>query len=297
VTEEEVLDLFRTCSNVGRWGRDDQLGTLNLITRGKRLAALASVVEGNIVALGAPLAIGTSRQTPVSATLQIRDDVTSASDTLAMSIHGYEATHLDALGHVFFERRAWGGRTAEALIGSTGLTSLSVEAAAMAGIVTRGVLLDVAGTRGVEHLGEHDGISAADLDAAEQRAGARVQEGDAVFVRSGHAVRAAAEGDAHDENAPHEGVLPDTLPWLKRRDVAIYSSDCVEQRPSGYDRVPMPLHQVGVTAMGMWILDCPDLERLKAACQQHGRSTFALVVAPLRIPGGTGSAVNPLAIF
>jgi kynurenine formamidase len=296
MNEEEVLALFRSCSNAGRWGAHDQRGTLNLITPAMRLEALASVRAGDVVSLGARLLPGRSRQDPPSAALAVRDQGTHASDSLTLDIHGYEMTHLDALCHVFVDGTTWGDRSVTEVVLPEGLAFGSVEAAAE-GIVTRGVLLDVAATRGVAHLAAGEGISAADLDAAEARLGTRVGPGDAVFVRSGHDLRRASEGEAHSEADPHEGVLPDVVPWLHARDVAVYSSDCVEQRPSGYERVPMPLHQAALARMGLWILDCPDLERLAAACTEHGRSTFALVVAPLRIPGGTGSAVNPLALF
>jgi kynurenine formamidase len=159
------------------------------------------------------------------------------------------------------------------------------------------VLLDVAAARDVPYLGPDEAIGADDLEAARRRASVEVAPGDAIVVRSGHALRAAAEGDDHDEAGPHEGVLPDVLPWLHSRDVAVYAGDCIEVRPSGYARVTMPLHQVGLVAMGLCILDVPDVEALAVACREEGRSEFVLIVAPLRVPGGTGSAVNPLAVF
>jgi kynurenine formamidase len=183
------------------------------------------------------------------------------------------------------------------VLGSDGLSFGSIQAAAERAIVTRGVFLDVCAVRGVEWLLPTDGISAVDLDAAMAAAAATVGSGDAVFVRSGHALRAAAEGDAHDEEGLHEGLLPEAVGWLRERDVAIYAGDCIEQRPTSYERVRMPLHQIGLARIGLWILDCPDLEALAAACARNGRSDFLLVVAPLKIPGGTASAVNPLAIF
>ncbi len=87
------------------------------------------------------------------------------------------------------------------------------------------------------------------------------------------------------------------MPWLHERDVALFTGDCIEQQPSGYERVPLPLHQVGMVAMGLAILDCVDMERVAEECARFGRSTFLLVVAPLALPGGSSSAVNPLAVF
>lgn len=299
--EADVLALFDRCSNVGRWGADDALGTLNLITAERRLAALALPTSGRVVSLGFDLEVGTSRQDVASAKLALRygpeHAPLDAHDTLSLSIHGFEATHIDAPGHVFFDGRAWGGRPVSTIALEDGLAFGSIQPLGARGIVTRGVLLDVAAFRGVAHLSVGDGISAADLDAAEDRSGIRVSPGDAIFIRGGHGVRKALEGDSHDETAAHEGVLPDVLPWLHERGVAVYSGDCIELRPSGYPRVPMPLHQIGLTSMGLCILDVPDVEALAAACRDEGRVEFLLIAAPLRVPGGTGSAVNPLAIF
>jgi len=297
VTDAEVMALFERCSNVGRWGPDDELGTLNHVTPAQRLAALAQVRAGEVVALGRALAVGWSRETPPSARMSVRRDALSAFDELTLDIHGYEATHVDALGHMFFGERAWNGRTSADVMTAEGLAFGSIEALAVQGIVTRGVLLDVAAARGVAHLQAATGIGVADLEAAEELAGVEVGTGDAVFVRSGHGLRAAAEGDAHDEADPHEGVLPEVIPWLHERSVAVYAGDCIEQRPSGHPLVPMPLHQVGLVAMGLCMLDCPDVEILAAACRRHQRADFLLMIAPLRLPGGSGSAVNPLAIF
>ena len=94
-----------------------------------------------------------------------------------------------------------------------------------------------------------------------------------------------------------EGLLADAVAWLHARDVALYAGDCIERLPSGYPRLPMPLHQIGLVAMGLCILDAPDVEALAAACATRARHEFVLLVAPLRIPGGTASPVNPLAIF
>lgn len=295
--DDEVVALFERCSNVGRWGPDDQRGTLNHITPAVRLAALAGVRTGDVVGLGQALAVGRSRETPPSAVMAVRRDEQSAFDSLTLDVHGFEATHLDALGHVFWRERAWNGRTAADVMGPHGLRFGDVVPAAIEGIVTRGVLLDVAAVHGVPHLAAGAGITAADLDAAEARVGLRVGPGDAVFVRSGHGIRAVAEGDAHDETAPHEGVTADVVPWLFERSVAVYSGDCIDQRPSGHPSVAMPLHMVGMVAMGLWLLDAPDVEVLAAACARHHRADFTLIVAPLWLPGGTASAVNPLAIF
>jgi kynurenine formamidase len=299
--EADVLALFDSCSNVGRWGADDAIGTLNLISVEKRLAALALPRSGRMVSLGFDLEIGPTAQEMPSAELACRfhptDAPIDAHDTLSMNIHGFDVTHLDAPGHVFFEGRGFGGRPVSEIATEDGLAFGSIQPLGERGIVTRGILLDVAATRGVDHLPVDGEIAAVDLDAAEERAGIEISDGDAIFVRSGHGVRKAREGEDHDEMAPHEGVAPDVLPWLHERGVAVYSGDCIERRPSGYPQVPMPLHQIGLVSMGLCILDVPDIEGLASACRDEGRADFLLIVSPLRVPGGTGSAVNPLAVF
>ena len=115
--EADVLALAERCSNLGRWGADDQLGTLNLIDDEKRLAALRSVRTGEVVTLGAVMPVGRSRQEHPSAEASWRRDAISAFDALTLDVHGYEVTHLDALGHVFLEERTWGDRPTASVFG------------------------------------------------------------------------------------------------------------------------------------------------------------------------------------
>lgn len=288
---------YGECSNLGRWAPDDALGTLNLITAEARLRALALPKLGVVVPLGNEAVAESSRQVPpslVHAMTALGTEEISSQDIFLISPHGFEMTHLDALGHTNLGGRIYGGRLLAEELGPTGLRHGGVENAG-GGIVTRGVLLDVASARGVEYLEQGAGISASDLDAAEEASGARVASGDAVFIRSGLGLRVSRGGvDSADFR---EGVLPDVLPWLHARDVAIYSGDCIERLPSEVEGLPLPVHQVGMSQMGLWFLDNPDVEALAAACRRYGRPDFLLIVAPLRLRGGTASPINPLAIF
>jgi kynurenine formamidase len=297
MTEAEVLGLFERCSNAGRWGENDELGTLNLITPERRLAAFRVVQAGAVVSLGKDLRTAGSQQGPPSA-LHVMSYVAhqpiGSADFIGIMPHGFEVTHLDAVAHSYFRGEIYNGRRATDVATPTGLAFGSVMAV-REGIVTRGILLDVASARGIPYLASDEGVTVADLESAERLADVTVAPGDAVFVRTGHDLREAAEGWHGD--AVREGVLPEVIPWLRDRDVAVYSGDCIEQLPSGYAELPLPLHQIGMVALGLAVLDIPDLEVLRTACQQHERSAFLLVVAPLRIPGGTASPVNPLAIF
>jgi kynurenine formamidase len=297
MTEEEVLGLFETCSNTGRWGPDDERGTLNYVTPEKTLQALALVRDGDSISIGRDLVVRGSIQSPQSAThmlLYAGHEPNAALELLSLVPHGFEMTHLDAVTHSYYEGQVYNGRRAAQAVTPEGVAFGSIMAAAE-GIVTRGVLLDVAAVRGVAHLRADDGIGVDDLEQAEALAQTRVGSGDAVFVRSGQALREREEGPIGEGG--REGVLAEVVPWLHEREVAVYSGDCIERMPSGYERVPMPLHQIGMVAMGLAILDCADCERLADACRSRGRYTFCVCVAPLRVPGGSASAVNPLALF
>lgn len=297
LSQEAVLGLFESCSNAGRWGAGDERGTLNYITPAKRLEAAALVVRGETVSLGRDLPTRPQQgERPLAfhAMTYGGHAPISAHDLLVVMPHGFQVTHFDAVAHTYFEDCIYNGRRCAETITADGVTFGSIMAA-RDGVFTRGVFLDVASARGVEYLRRTDGISVADLEAAERLTGTYVGAGDAIFLRSGRELRTKREGGEGDE--VREGILAEVVPWLHARQVAVYSGDCIEQMPSGYPRVPMPLHQVGLVAMGLMMLDCTDMEVLKAACARFGRATFLLTAAPLRLPGGTGSPVNPLAIF
>jgi kynurenine formamidase len=224
----------------------------------------------------------------------LEPDATGSSDAVEIAPHGYAVTHLDALGHAFFGGRAWNDRRVVDIASAHGLSFADIEPQRL-GVFTRGVLFDVARTRGVPWLEAGEGVSVADLEHAESLAGVRVESGDAIIVRVGLSPREAAQGE---EDPRHRaGLLPECLPWLHEREVALYGGDCIEQLPSGHAAVPAPLHQVGLVAMGLVMLDNPEVEDLAHAVAEEGRAEFLLTCAPLPIPGATGSPVNPLAVF
>jgi len=295
---EDIIGLFESCSNVGRWGDEGDAGTVNFIAEDSRLHAASLITAGRTVSLAHTLSTRlTPRNNPPVRHTMIdvgeRSDLTSM-DSMEIACHGVAITHLDALGHMFFEGKGHGGRSTEDIVSASGLTYADVMPF-RDGVFTRGVLLDVTRVRGSQWLPPGDGVTVSDLEAAERAAGVRVSRGDAIFVHTGQERLEAAHGEQPPDI--RTGLLPECIPWLFHREIAIYSGDCTEQIPSGSERVPYPLHQVGFVAMGLVLLDNPRLSALISTCEELGRFEFALTFAPLPLPGATGSAVNPLALF
>jgi kynurenine formamidase len=298
MSEASVLDLFRTCSNADRWGSDDELGTANFITPEKQKAAAQLVITGRAVSLGRHLSRSKSATNPIPMVHRMLfggvADPIGFMDEVQIAPHGFAITHVDAVAHVSFEGSVYNNRTTSDVVTPDGLRLGSILPLAR-GLITRGVLLDIAAARGVDWLEPGEGIEPDDLEGAERLAGVVVSSGDALFVRSGLEAREASQGEENPNL--RAGLTARCLPWLYEREVAIYSGDCVDQIPSGYQRVPLPLHQVGLVAMGLVMLDNTLLTELTQVARDLRRHEFMLTCAPLPIPGGTGSPVNPIAIF
>jgi hypothetical protein len=295
--EAQVLELFEHCSNAGRWGEDDEMGTLNLITDEKRAQAARTVTHGITISIAKILPLEPTLGQPIAVRHRMHyvshNEPFGCADSFDIYPHGYGITHLDAVGHIYFEGRQYNGRIAAETVGADGMHWGSVMAS-RSGVVTRAVLLDVARARGVGWLPAGEYVTAADLDAAEQLSGTSVGSGDAVLVRIGLPAREAVEGQ---DPALQAGLGADCLPWLYARDVAVYGGDCAERMPSGYDQVMLPLHQIGMSAMGLCLLDNADLEALAQACREHQKYEMMLTISPLPLPGGTCSPVNPICII
>jgi kynurenine formamidase len=291
LTEQEIEKLAEELSNWGRWGKDDEQGTLNFITNKNRVAAARLVKSGRSV----NISHRTSRETAQLQLVFMQVNSLEATDMISISNHGPFNTHIDAIGHMFYKGKLYNGRDANEVVHSNGLEWGGVRAM-KDGIVTRAVFLDVAKARGVPYLAVEEGVVAADLDAAERLAGVKVGSGDAVIVRVGNQARAKATGqrEAYD---PRPGMLPETLRWLHARDIALWAGDCADRNPNPYKNYPWPFHILSEAVMGMPLLHFIDCERLAAVCQEEKRYEFMLTVAPLHIEEATGSPVSPLAIF
>lgn len=300
-TEDEVLHYFETCSNWGRWGPDDNAGTINLITPEKRKEAASLVRTGRAVSLAYPLNTrgGPGNWNPAQHYIRTWDS--ACVDYVGLVYHGYATTHIDALCHIFWDGKMWNGKPA------TNVTSLGAQSGDVAawsnGITTRGVLLDIPRLRGTETITLDEPVRGWELEAAAEDEGVEVRPGDAVIVFSGRQAFYATHPDLVPGMPPTPGLHADTAPVLKAWDAALLGWDCMDARPSGYDifenppRAGGPVHVLAIVFMGLPLLDNAMLEPLAQACGEEGRWEFLLTINPLHVAGGTGSPVNPVAVF
>ena len=310
-TEEQVLSYFQTLSNWGRWGDDDQLGTLNFLSAERTRRATALVQEGTTISCARTVPFEGAPDIPVPPMHYMiesgegwasGDKVSSrpsqaATDFFGMVFHGFAITHIDSLAHFFWEGKLYNGRPAHLISTSLGATVESVEVA-KDGIVTRGVLVDVPWVRGVDWVERGEGVMPEDILAAEERCGFKIEEGDMLLVRTGQLHRREVEGPVNPRVEGSTACQAACLPLFHERGIAVLGSDTGNDvMPSGYPALSNPIHQVGIVAMGMWILDNPNLEQLAAACRERNRWEFMLSIGPLRLHNTTGSPVNPIAIF
>jgi len=310
VSLAEFEQIFESVKNWGRWGPDDQLGTLNYVTPEKVREAAGLVRSGRRVSMAIPINKTAGPDNPMPATLllvQGHDVPVDGSklgfglDWLGMAAHGDTHTHVDALCHISYGGVTYNGRPAGEVLRTTGATAQDV-AAYREGVVGRGVLVDVPKHRGVKWLEPGEAVTRAELEACVEAQGVEIGEGDFLVFRTGHHRRRLELG-AWDNNPPptgegKAGLHVDTIPWMHERRIAAFLPDGDgETVPSNVEGVLYPIHPLQVTAMGMLAADSLQLEDVARACAEEGRFDFMVVGLPLRLPGGTGSPWNPIAIF
>lgn len=303
LTAADVARMFEELKNWGRWGKDDERGTLNLVTPEKAKEALGLARDGVTVSCALPLPVAPAPENlrPVTHTMLRAGDAVSdtglqfTADYFAIASHGMATSHLDALCHVVSNGKLYNGFD-RGEVRSDGARRLSIMAG-KDGIASRGVLLDIPGLKGKDWLEPGERIHAEDLSAAEERQGVRVEAGDILLVGTGRDARREALGP-WDLREGLAGLYADCLPWLRERDVAILGCDGVSDvLPSGIEGSNQPIHEVVIASMGVHILDNLCLSRLAAVCRERAQYAFLLVLGPLRLEKGTASPVNPVAIF
>ncbi|CAM5732599.1 Cyclase family protein OS=Streptomyces alboniger OX=132473 GN=CP975_15240 PE=4 SV=1 [Streptomyces alboniger] len=216
-------------------------------------------------------------------------------DFIAVDYHGKGVSHLDALSHIAYRGQLYDGRTAREVVDAGGARFGAVSA--LGPLVTKGVLIDMPAVLDTDWLEPGRAVHAEDVTAAEKALGVTIGDGDAVLLRSGHFRRRAALGAWNPDNAS-AGFHVDAMPLFAERGIALLGGDGdSDVRPSPVVGLHSPVHALAIAAMGVPLLDNLDLEALSTACAQAGRYEFLFVVAPLNVPGGTGSPVNPIAVL
>jgi kynurenine formamidase len=320
VSEADVLSYFETLSNWGRWGDDDELGILKLITDDVRRAAVELVDDCETVSCAWPIAFNRAETGRVSLPQRfmlrtgegVMDRLANATgheapsarhghvdEYIGFMFHGLSLTHLDSPAHVSWDGLMYNNRPASLVTAVDGATADSVTASSE-GIVTRGVLLDLPAALERESLDPGTGVTPDMLEDAEQRLGVIVRAGDALMLRTGHGRSRSATGVTQPMgSAP--GYDSSCLPWLHERGVAVLASDGPnEMQPRELDTKLVgrnPIHAVGLVAMGLWFVVFCDLEGVSSACATRQHYEFLLTLNPLRLEGCTGSPVNPIAMF
>lgn len=293
MTEGQFRELFEAVSNWGRWDDDGGRGALNHLTPARIVAAAQLVSTGVTVTLSQPLHTEASIDVPEPAdhhmTMLTDVDIGSGSlrfakDYVGVDYHNDGHTHIDAFCHVAFDGSFFDGQRGAIDILKDGL-------------VGRGVLLDVPRVRGVPWLEPGEHVFPDDLEAAERAQAVTVRTGDILLVRTGH-TRRQAELEPWDTAHAKAGLHPTTASFLADREVAALGSDGnSDTAPSTTEGIGFPIHVLAINAMGVHLLDYLQFEDLARHCEEEGRWEFMFVAAPLRVPGGTGSPLNPLAVF
>jgi kynurenine formamidase len=304
VTAAEFKALFDSVRSWGRWGADDERGALNLLSADRVAAAAGLVRSGLAVSLSLPLGTTRAPDRPVPAEFRMtqRNDtdvragpVGFAKDFVGVDYHSDGHTHIDALCHVAYEGCLYNGVAADSVTAE----GAKVEAIELIrdGLVGRGVLLDVPRLRGVRWLEPGEHVFREDLEAAADAQGVEIGVGDILLVRTGHSRRLAELGP-WDTVSKKAGLHPLAMTLLAERGVVALGCDGnSDTAPSTTEGVSFPIHALALNAMGVLLLDYLQFEDIGSACEAAGRWEFLFVTAPLRIPGGTGSPVNPLAIL
>jgi kynurenine formamidase len=305
---QRIHEIAKKVSNWGRWGAEDERGTLNFITADKIREAAACVKQGTVFSLGLPFGAegpqigqgGRVNPMHVMSALHVGygpdpEGFRYNDDLVVMPLQC--ATQWDSLAHIFDDGKMYNGYDA-ALVTSSGAAKNSIDKT-KSKIAGRGVLLDVARYKGVRALEPGYAITVADLEGTAAAAKVEVQRGDILLVRTGHMSRYLDKGDwKHFDLDPFPGVSVHTAPWLHARQIAAIASDnyAVEVRPSEIAGFRNPFHVVAIPNMGLTLGEIFFLEELAEDCAKDGRYAFLLVAPPLPVTGGVGTPINPYAI-
>ncbi|MGW7285620.1 cyclase family protein [Streptomyces sp. NPDC054847] len=300
-------DIAKRVNNWGRWGADDEIGTLNLITGEVVRNAAATVRSGRRVPLALPLrqdgvqtGVIPGRVNPLHTMVQINQElfgpgtIATSDDTVTMGLQA--ATHWDALTHVSHSGRIYNGRPADTITPHDRARFSGIDKATP--VVSRGVLLDVARAKGLDRLAVDHAVTPEDLEEAAEYGRVTVRAGDIVLVRTGQ-VRLCLEGDRHGYAFPSPGLSVRTPEWFHARDVAAVANDTLtfEIFPPEIENLWLAVHALDLVEMGMMQGQNWNLEELSTACAQERRYAFLLSAMAEPFVGGTGTPVAPVAVL
>jgi kynurenine formamidase len=303
---EPFPEIAGRVNNWGRWGRDDEIGTLNLITEDAVRAAAACVRSGRRFLLAVPLrqdgvqtGLMPGRVNPLHAMTAVNRElfgpgtVACSDDMVTMGLQA--ATHWDALPHVSHSGLLYNGRPAGSVTAHGGARHSGIHTAGP--VLSRGVLLDVARAAGAERLPVDAAVGPPELEAAQELAGTRVGAGDIVLVRTGQMARYLA-GDREGYAYPSPGLSLRAPEWFHARDVAAVATDTLtfEVFPPEVAGLWLPVHALHLVEMGMPQGQNWNLEELAADCAADGRYAFLLSAPPEPVRGATGGPVAPVAV-
>jgi len=274
-------------SNWGRWGADDELGALNLITPAKRLEAASLVTRGTVVSMAREMTIerledpdkASANRPPVlvGSSRSVFDINTEGGyfwERYEIEYHGSAVSHLDALCHVAYNGKVYNGLDFEDVASKEdGCTRMGI-ANLREGLITRGVLIDMPGRA----------VRREDIEAWEAETGITISSGDALFLRTGRDI------------GERGGYHPSLIPFFKERDIALLGAD-VPQEGGQVDGVTVPVHFFALVALGVHLFDNLGLEDLAETANDLNQWEFMFMAAPHVVPNGAGSAINPLAVF
>ncbi len=274
-------------SNWGRWGDDDELGALNLVTAAKRVAAAGLVETGRVVSMARTMTVdrlenpddASANRLPVlvGSVRSVFDMNTEGGyfwERYEIEYHGGTVSHLDALCHVAYDGKVYNGRSFEDVASTEdGCTELGI-INLQDGLVTRGVLIDMPGKA----------VRRKDVEAWEAETGITISAGDALFLRTGRDVGETG------------GYHPSLMPFFKERDIALLGAD-IPQEGGAVEGVSVPIHFFTLVALGVHLFDNLGLEALAETANELNRWEFMFMASPHVVPNGAGSAINPLAVF
>lgn len=300
--ETEVRGYIKTLTNWGRWGPDDQLGTLNFLTATKTVEAATLIQTGITVSCARPIRAESAPDVKIpplhfmigSGEVAKEEGADSSSDFIGLAYHGSTITHVDGICHMFWEGKMYNNLPANLVTTRDGALAGNIDLLKN-GVIAKGILLDIPRVRGVDWMEPGQGVMPEDLELAEKAQGVQVNAGDILLIRTGNYKRRLALGARGDGNPGPQAAI---LPWIHQKEIAMLGSDTPnDPSPLEYPNLGLPIHHIGIVQMGLWLLDNANLEELAETCIALNRWEFFLSVGTLRIHNATGSPVNPIAVF